>query len=78
MKIVPVLGLLSLVTISSFSALPVQAAVLIGNTTGDNVVEIDEKTGKFLGEFIPALWIGLWAGWAAVCKQLSLRPNFAL
>ena len=52
MKIVPILGLLSLVTISSFSALPAQAAVLVGNTTGDNVVEIDEKTGDFLGEFI--------------------------
>ncbi len=52
MRIVPVLGLLSLITISSFSALPAQAAVLIGNTTGNNIVEIDEKTGDFLGEFI--------------------------
>ncbi|MGB3295592.1 MAG: PEP-CTERM sorting domain-containing protein [Phormidesmis sp.] len=51
MKIAPVLGLLSLLAIGSFSV-PAQAAVLIGNTTGDNIVEIDEKTGKFSGEFI--------------------------
>ncbi|MGF1525004.1 MAG: PEP-CTERM sorting domain-containing protein [Leptolyngbyaceae cyanobacterium] len=28
------------------------AAVLIGNTTGNNIVEFDETTGTFLGEFI--------------------------
>lgn len=43
----------SLATLSAIglSALPAPAAVLIGNTVGNNVVEFDEKTGQFLGEF---------------------------
>ena len=36
----------------SFSPLTAEAAVLIGNTEGNNIVELDEKTGDFLGEFI--------------------------
>ncbi|MEO0458549.1 MAG: PEP-CTERM sorting domain-containing protein [Cyanobacteria bacterium P01_A01_bin.114] len=34
------------------AATPSSAAILIGNTTGNNIVEFDEKTGDFLGEFI--------------------------
>ncbi|MEM9909010.1 MAG: PEP-CTERM sorting domain-containing protein [Cyanobacteria bacterium P01_D01_bin.44] len=33
-------------------ATPTSAAVLIGNTSGNNIVEFDEETGDFLGEFI--------------------------
>ncbi|NER83641.1 MAG: hypothetical protein F6K42_29665 [Leptolyngbya sp. SIO1D8] len=38
----------------SFAAIatPTSAAVLIGNTEGNNIVEFDEKTGEFLGEFV--------------------------
>lgn len=52
MRTVSVLGLSSLIVFSSLSVLPVQAAVLIGNTTGNNIVELNEKTGDVLGEFI--------------------------
>jgi sugar lactone lactonase YvrE len=50
MRIASVLGLSSLIV--SLSVLPAQAAVLIGNTTGNNVVELDEKTGNVIGEFV--------------------------
>jgi sugar lactone lactonase YvrE len=50
MRIASVLGLSSLIV--SLSVLPAQAAVLIGNTTGNNVVELNEKTGDVLGEFV--------------------------
>ncbi|MEO0987080.1 MAG: PEP-CTERM sorting domain-containing protein [Cyanobacteria bacterium J06639_14] len=33
-------------------ATPASAAVLIGNTSGNNIVEFDETTGEFLGEFV--------------------------
>ena len=47
------LGLLSLIALLNvLAALPAKAAVLIGNTQGDNIVEFDESTGQFLGEFI--------------------------
>ena len=38
----------------SFAAIaaPASAAVLIGNTNGNNIVEFDETTGEFLGEFV--------------------------
>ncbi|MEO0536089.1 MAG: PEP-CTERM sorting domain-containing protein [Cyanobacteria bacterium P01_A01_bin.123] len=52
MRITAVLGLSSVVTLGSMSLLPAQAAILIGNTTGNNIVALDEKTGDFLGEFI--------------------------
>lgn len=42
-------GLLSTVAIAA----PASAAVLVGNTEGNNIVEFDEITGEFLGEFIP-------------------------
>jgi DNA-binding beta-propeller fold protein YncE len=45
------LGVLSLATVGLGMA-PASAAILIGNTNGNNVVELDEKTGNFLGEFI--------------------------
>ena len=41
-------GFLSAIAIAT----PTQAAVLIGNTEGNNIVEFDERTGEFLGEFI--------------------------
>ena len=52
MKIAPVLGLSSVITLGSAGLFPAQAAILIGNTTGNNIVEFDETTGRFLGEFI--------------------------
>lgn len=46
---------LSLASILSFlPAIGAQAALLVGNTRGDNVVMIDEKTGAYLGDFIAA------------------------
>lgn len=56
MRAAPVLKASSLAVLSSLLIscifLPAEAAVLIGNTNGNNIVEIDEKTGNFLGEFI--------------------------
>ena len=52
MTFLPVLGLSSLITLSFMTFLPAQAAILIGNTAGNNIVELDENTGSFLGEFI--------------------------
>ena len=40
--------------LSLLPALGAQAALLVGNTRGDNVVMIDEKTGAYLGDFIAA------------------------
>jgi sugar lactone lactonase YvrE len=56
MRMVCVLRSLSLILCSSLLASiglsAAEAAVLIGNTEGDNIVEIDETTGNILGEFI--------------------------
>ncbi|MEL6553970.1 MAG: PEP-CTERM sorting domain-containing protein [Cyanobacteria bacterium J06621_11] len=53
MKIVSAIGLLSLFTLSvTVTTSSAQAAVLVGNTEGNNIVEIDENTGQFLGELI--------------------------
>ncbi|MEO1592266.1 MAG: PEP-CTERM sorting domain-containing protein [Cyanobacteria bacterium J06632_22] len=52
MKLSSVLGLSSLTVLLSFATQPVQAALLVGNTEGNNIVEIDETTGAVLGEFI--------------------------
>ncbi len=50
------LGLFSLITMgaiaSPFSLSSAEAAVFIGNTNGNNIVEVDEVTGSLLGEFI--------------------------
>ena len=40
--------------LSLLPALGAHAALLVGNTRGDNVVMIDEKTGAYLGDFIAA------------------------
>ena len=56
MKIFSILSALSLFTLSSLPSLSLmrsaQAAVLVGNTEGNNIVEVDENTGQFLGEFV--------------------------
>ena len=61
MRAAPVFKASSLVVLNSLlvsslflscRSLPAEAAVLIGNTEGNNIVEVDEKTGNFLGEFI--------------------------
>ena len=52
MKRLPALGLSSLATLGSMIFFSAQAAILIGNTAGNNIVELDENTGSFLGEFI--------------------------
>ena len=51
------LGYRAAVTVSALTVLglpktPAQAALLVGNTKGDNVLIIDERTGKLGGEFI--------------------------
>ncbi|MEL6248924.1 MAG: PEP-CTERM sorting domain-containing protein [Cyanobacteria bacterium J06648_16] len=51
MKILSILGLSSLLSLGSL-ARSAQAALLVGNTEGNNIVELDEKTGSVLGEFI--------------------------
>ncbi|MGD1864267.1 MAG: PEP-CTERM sorting domain-containing protein [Phormidesmis sp.] len=51
MKRIHALGLFSLMALNAF-VLPASAAVLIGNTEGNNIVEFDETTGQFLGEFV--------------------------
>ncbi|MBW4650277.1 MAG: NHL repeat-containing protein [Kastovskya adunca ATA6-11-RM4] len=46
-----VLGTVATLSLGSSSA---TAALLVGNTRGDNVVLFDDRTGDFLGEFIPS------------------------
>lgn len=46
-------GLLS-ATVLLGSALPADAALLVGNTRGNNIVAFDEITGRFLGDFVSA------------------------
>ena len=52
MKSSAVLALSSLTALVPLSALPAHAALLVGNTEGNNIIEIDEQTGTVLGEFI--------------------------
>jgi hypothetical protein len=57
MKFLSALRLLSIVSIGSLAlGLPslssAQAAVLIGNTGNNTIVEVDETDGRFLGEFV--------------------------
>ena len=51
-KLLSLAALGTLTAVSGLAATPAQAALLIGNTEGNNVVEVDESTGQFLGEFI--------------------------
>lgn len=56
MNIFSTIGIFSILVLSVITnalALPsARAAVLIGNTEGDNIVEFDEDTGAFIGEFV--------------------------
>ncbi|MBD2122003.1 hypothetical protein [Trichocoleus sp. FACHB-262] len=65
-----------------------QAALLVGNTAGNNVLIFDERTGKLGGEFIGAGSGGLTSPddltfgfrWRSLCQQWQqlLRGNSAL